>query len=78
MFYAEGPTGRFEIPFFRFGTEYVRKETEFLTNSIHIWQALQGNCGNLISGDWHRHNRHPGAEPYCAAVFPPRMVAAAL
>ena len=35
---VQGPVCRFEIPLSGNGTEYVRKETRFLTNSTRIWQ----------------------------------------
>ena len=60
------------------GAEYARKETGFLTSCKHIWQTLDGKCGNLIRGDWHRHKREPEAEAHSATVYPPKMVAAVL
>ena len=39
---------RFVILLFGNLTEYVRKETGFVTNSTHIWHALNSKGGNLI------------------------------
>ena len=52
------PRCSFVILLFGNGTEYVRKEKGFVTNSTHIWHALNGKGGNLILGDWRLHSNH--------------------
>ena len=43
---------RFETPLSGIGAEYARKETGFLTSCKHIWQTLDGKCGNLSDQRW--------------------------
>jgi hypothetical protein len=58
------------------GTSYVRKSTDWVTNSPVLAAILEGECSNKFG--WHRHVHLLNGRARHAQVYPPRLVRAIL
>ena len=80
VYTVQGPMCRFDMMSEdEHGVSYVKKETQFVTNSPRLAEALQGVCSNMDgSRPWHRHVHLINGRASRAKEYPPKMVIAVL